>query len=82
MDLTTHTNFIVNWQVVDQTINLTFKDATDTTVLDTITIPTNRLRAFLDSLAEVAYVFSPPVDDTTRDYCTTSFINNKSRTSF
>jgi hypothetical protein len=83
MDLTIHDNFVVSWEVVGDNVTMTFKDHTEATTLDTITIQTSRLRSFLDSLIEVALVFDPPVNEiTTREYCSTKFLNSKSYTEF
>ena len=84
MDLTTHDNFVVVWSELNGNLTMTFKDNTEVTTLGTITVQTTRVRSFIDSLAEVALVFDPPVNEqlATREYCKTTFIEGKSRTAF
>jgi hypothetical protein len=83
MDLRGQDNFVINWGVTETDVTMTFKDATETTELGTITIERSRVRSFLDGLQEVAMYYEPPAKDmTTREFSKTVFSRDRSRVSF
>ena len=83
MDLTTYNDFVVNWEENSGVVTMTFKDSAGTITLDVITIQAIRLRSFLDSLAEVALVYAPVINDSLdREYCRTEYSLGQSKTEF